>query len=192
MVITNVVNYDISPSGYDCDAIVHESCMDERTDGFATIDYGIETRLGKESRSVQQHRVKKINHRIDLRDDMVVGTKNNNDSSHNGIELWNGYHNRTEMLIFRRLSESISGIVSRFTCPSVDDSDTRPSLEKRDNRSSFLRDEDFYWPSSSNSYDTYDVTNSRGCVTVSASGDSSDQLAKQKKSHSVPFEGPED
>jgi hypothetical protein len=56
---------------------------------------------------------------------------------------------KQEMRIFRRLSDSLHGVVSRFT---------HSSSNERENSSSTLRDEDFYWLSSSNSWMSQSTT----------------------------------
>jgi hypothetical protein len=54
-----------------------------------------------------------------------------------------------DMLIFRRLSDSLHGVVSRFTCSSS---------EERENSTSTLRDEDFHWLPDSNSWMSQSTT----------------------------------
>jgi len=56
---------------------------------------------------------------------------------------------RRETHFFRQFSSSLSDIMSKFTCANHSLEDREPDV--------ILKDEDFYWPSSAQSMDTYDA-----------------------------------
>jgi hypothetical protein len=71
--------------------------------------------------------------------------------THDGSIICSGDQDRVEVLIFRRLSDSFYDLVSRLTCHSSEESDAGALP---------LRDEYFYWPSSSSSDDICNVSSS--------------------------------
>jgi len=111
------------------------------------IDWGNDEYQGEKTPNTQENKIRRTQSL--LRADTKVTESSHSTTLSKSSILDRDRDRKTEMLIFRRLSDSFQGVVSRFTWSSSDE---------RENSTSTLRDEDFYWLSASNSWMSQSTT----------------------------------